>query len=153
MRQLIGGTLQPVLTRLITRCFGLIPSLVVAVAVGRPGIATLLVASQVVLSIVLPFVTFPLILLTSSKKIMMVRDDAQCTSTASSEDLSEDEESKKVHVSVATITETAPDLERASAKAVDYSNGKITVAIGAVIWIIIVAANVYAIVGLAMGED
>ena len=127
--------------------------MVVAVAVGRPGIATLLVASQVVLSIVLPFVTFPLILLTSSKKIMMVRDDAQCTSTASSEDLSEDEESKKVHVSVATITETAPDLERASAKAVDYSNGKITVAIGAVIWIIIVAANVYAIVGLAMGED
>ena len=83
----------------------------------------------------------------------MVRDDAQCTSTASSEDLSEDEESKKVHVSVTTITETAPDLERASAKAVDYSNGKITVAIGAVIWIIIVAANVYAIVGLAMGED
>ena len=54
---------------------------------------------------------------------------------------------------MATITETAPDLERASAKAVDYSNGKITVAIGAVIWIIIVAANVYAIVGLAMGED
>ena len=145
--------MQPVLTRLITRCFGLIPSLVVAVAVGRPGIATLLVASQVVLSIVLPFVTLPLILLTSSKQIMMVRDDAQCTSTASSEDLSEDEESKKVHVSVATITETAPDLERASAKAVDYSNGKITVAIGAVIWIIIVAANVYAIVGLAMGED
>ena len=96
----------------------------VAASLGRGGVSTLLVVSQVVLSIVLPFVTFPLILLTSSKKIMMVRDDAQCTSTASSEDLSEDEESKKVHVSVATITETAPDLERASAKAVDRSEGR-----------------------------
>lgn len=36
-----------------------------AIGVGRPGIDTLLVASQVVLSIVLPFVTLPLIWLTS----------------------------------------------------------------------------------------
>lgn len=52
---------------------GLIPSMVVAIAVGRAGIDSLLVASQVVLSIVLPFVAFPLIWLTSSKSIMRVR--------------------------------------------------------------------------------
>ncbi|TBU46166.1 natural resistance-associated macrophage protein [Dichomitus squalens] len=135
----IHWTTSPVLTRLLTRCFGLIPSLVVAVAVGRPGIATLLVASQVVLSIVLPFVTLPLILLTSSKRVMTVYDNAECTSTssASSEELSDDthKESK------------TEDL------GVDFSNGKITIAIGAVIWVIIVAANVYAIVGLAMGQE
>ena len=45
----------------------------VAIAVGRPGINTLLVASQVALSIVLPFVAFPLIWLTSSKSIMRVK--------------------------------------------------------------------------------
>lgn len=47
--------------------------MVVAIAVGRPGINALLVASQVALSVVLPFVTLPLILLTSSKAIMRVK--------------------------------------------------------------------------------
>ena len=46
--------------------------MVVAVSVGRPGIDTLLVISQVVLSIVLPFVMFPLIWLTSSSVVMRV---------------------------------------------------------------------------------
>ncbi len=43
---------------------------IVAVAVGQSGINTLLVASQVVLSVVLPFVAFPLIYLTSRKLVM-----------------------------------------------------------------------------------
>lgn len=47
--------------------------MVVAIAVGRPGISALLVASQVALSVVLPFVTLPLILLTSSKTIMRIK--------------------------------------------------------------------------------
>ncbi|KAJ3576131.1 hypothetical protein NP233_g623 [Leucocoprinus birnbaumii] len=64
---------SPFLRRLITRLISLVPSMVVAIAVGRDGIDTLLVASQVILSIVLPFVAFPLIYLTSSEKIMRVR--------------------------------------------------------------------------------
>jgi metal iron transporter len=45
----------------------------VAVAVGRDGIDNLLIISQIILSIVLPFVAFPLIYLTSSKVVMRVR--------------------------------------------------------------------------------
>jgi metal iron transporter len=56
---------------------GLVPSVTVAIAVGRPGINTLLVASQVALSVILPFVAFPLIFLTSSKSIMSVRRPRQ----------------------------------------------------------------------------
>ena len=67
---------QPFLRRIITRLIGLIPSVVVAIAVGRPGIDTLLVASQVALAIVLPFVAAPLIWLTSSKSVMSVRKPA-----------------------------------------------------------------------------
>jgi metal iron transporter len=37
----------------------MIPSIAVAVSVGREGLNTLLVASQVALSIILPFVVFP----------------------------------------------------------------------------------------------
>jgi metal iron transporter len=59
--------------RLLTRLLSLIPSVVVAVAVGPKGINTMLVASQVVLSVVLPFVIFPLVWLTSSRTVMRVR--------------------------------------------------------------------------------
>ena len=47
--------------------------MVVAVSVGRSGINTMLIASEVVLSIVLPFIIFPLIWLTSSRTVMLVR--------------------------------------------------------------------------------
>jgi metal iron transporter len=49
----------------------MVPAIAVAVAVGRDGIDSLLVASQVVLSIVLPFVIFPLVLICSSN-VMVV---------------------------------------------------------------------------------
>lgn len=45
--------------RLITRLISMVPSLAVAAGVGESGINTLLVASQVTLSLVLPFVMFP----------------------------------------------------------------------------------------------
>ncbi|KAH8120595.1 Nramp-domain-containing protein [Phellopilus nigrolimitatus] len=69
----IQWKVSPFLRRLLTRCLGLIPAMVVAVVVGRDGINTLLVISQVVLSIVLPFVVFPLVWLTSSPLVMRVR--------------------------------------------------------------------------------
>ena len=47
----------------------------VAIAVGRSGINTLLVLSQVVLAIVLPFIVFPLVWLTSARAVMSVRSD------------------------------------------------------------------------------
>ena len=47
--------------------------MVVAIAVGRSGVDALLVASQVALSIVLPFITFPLLYLTNSKEVMAVK--------------------------------------------------------------------------------
>lgn len=65
--------------RLVTRLVGLIPSAVVAATVGQQGIDTLLVASQVVLSIVLPFVVFPLVYLTSSGIVMRVVDGEEDT--------------------------------------------------------------------------
>ncbi|KAF8758971.1 Mn2 and Fe2 [Rhizoctonia solani] len=62
----IEWRISPLARRTITRLIGLVPSMVVAIAVGRQGIDALLVASQVALSIVLPFVIFPLVYLASS---------------------------------------------------------------------------------------
>ncbi|KAF8204314.1 putative transporter of the NRAMP family [Mycena galopus ATCC 62051] len=78
----LNWRVSPVVRRLLTRLIAVIPSVAVAVAVGRPGIDALLVVSQVILSIVLPFITFPLIFLTSSKTVMRVRKPDVLVSTA-----------------------------------------------------------------------
>ncbi|KAL2886733.1 Manganese transporter SMF1 [Ceratocystis lukuohia] len=62
----------PWLRRLITRSISVTPSIVIAAAVGRDGLNSALNASQVALSIILPFVTAPLVYFTCCNKFMMV---------------------------------------------------------------------------------
>lgn len=128
----IQWRVSPVIRRLLTRLIAIIPSMIVAVAVGRDGIDALLVASQVILSVVLPFITFPLLYCTSSKTIMRSRkcqDDGRQIAEA-----------------------RAGDVEN-SDQWVDYSNSKFTTAVGIAIWLVVVAANTYVLVSLAMGID
>ncbi|KAJ7789956.1 natural resistance-associated macrophage protein-domain-containing protein [Mycena olivaceomarginata] len=56
----LNWRVSPVVRRLLTRLIAVVPSLAVAVAVGRPGIDALLIASQVILAIVLPVHYTPL---------------------------------------------------------------------------------------------
>jgi metal iron transporter len=72
--QLTPSISQPIVRRIITRAISIIPSVVVAVAVGRSGVNQLLVASQVCLSVVLPFVVFPLVWICADKNVMTVRN-------------------------------------------------------------------------------
>jgi metal iron transporter len=65
-------TLPPVTRRLITRGLAIAPCLVVVTMAGREGLANVLNTSQVVLSVLLPVVSAPLIWFTSSKHIMRV---------------------------------------------------------------------------------
>lgn len=113
--------------------------MVVAIAVGKQGIDALLVASQVVLSIVLPFITFPLIYCTSSRAIMSVRKPR----SQSSGDVSQ----------TSMDTNATPALESAGDEMVDFSSGKIATTIGSAICLIVIAANMYVIVSLARGEE
>ena len=137
--------------RLFTRCLGLIPALVVASALGRNGIDTLLVASQVVLSIVLPFVVFPLLWITSSKSVMAVKKPRSRTSSPPPPQM---RQAARGDGADATATVDAADPEGQSEfEMVDFSNGKFAIAVGFTIWTVIVLANVYAIVGLAQGQS
>jgi manganese transport protein len=56
--------------RLLTRSIAIVPALVVTLLYGESGIAKLLLLSQVVLSLQLPFAMLPLIRFTSSREIM-----------------------------------------------------------------------------------
>jgi manganese transport protein len=61
---------KPWIRRLVTRGLAIVPALVVISASGGKNTVELLVVSQVVLSMQLPFAIFPLMLVTSSRKRM-----------------------------------------------------------------------------------
>jgi metal iron transporter len=116
----------PVLRRLIARAVSLVPGMVVAAVKGRDGVDALLVASQVVLAFVLPFVTLPLLLLTSSKEVMSVK--------------------KEVHAG-GVVGE-----EGNVGEMISFANGRISQAFGWIVWVVLVVANVYVLVELGRGE-
>ncbi|KAJ7269293.1 natural resistance-associated macrophage protein-domain-containing protein [Mycena haematopus] len=119
----LNWRVSPVVRRLLTRLLAVIPSVAVAAAVGRPGINALLVASQVILAIVLPFITFPLIYLTSSKTVMRVRKPD-------------------------TLGSTVDETEIFGDDTIDYSSGLVTTILGCAIWLVMLTANIYVIITL-----
>ena len=62
--------LAPWLRRLVTRLVAIVPAALVTIAYGESGTAKLLVLSQVVLSLQLPFAVVPLVMLTASRAKM-----------------------------------------------------------------------------------
>jgi manganese transport protein len=62
--------LPPWLRRLITRGLAIVPAVIVAALYGESGTARLLVLSQVVLSMQLPFAVIPLVQFTSDRAKM-----------------------------------------------------------------------------------
>ncbi|KAJ7255856.1 NRAMP family [Mycena haematopus] len=117
----LNWRVSPVVRRLFTRLLAVIPALAVAIAVGRPGINALLITSQVILAIVLPFITLPLIFLTSSKTFMRVR---------------------RPNAIASTVAETEDD------DMLDYSSGMATTILGCAIWLVMLTANIYVIATL-----
>ncbi|HJP81613.1 MAG TPA: Nramp family divalent metal transporter [Candidatus Saccharimonadales bacterium] len=64
--------MKPWVRRLMTRSMAIIPAVFVAILFGGSGLSHLLIVSQVVLSLQLPFAVLPLVYFTSSKKHMGV---------------------------------------------------------------------------------
>ena len=62
--------ISPWARRLLTRLVAIVPAVVVALIYGDAGIGKLLILSQVVLSLQLPFAVFPLIIFTTSRAKM-----------------------------------------------------------------------------------
>ncbi|HHW36518.1 MAG TPA: Nramp family divalent metal transporter [Bacillales bacterium] len=70
MEGFINLRISPWLRRLITRLLAVIPAFIVTWVAGSKGTGELLLWSQVVLSLALPFAVIPLVLFTSDKKKM-----------------------------------------------------------------------------------
>jgi manganese transport protein len=70
MEGFVNIRLRPWLRRLITRLVAIVPAVIVASLYGEQGTGKLLVLSQVILSLQLPFAVFPLVSFTSDRRKM-----------------------------------------------------------------------------------
>jgi manganese transport protein len=70
MEGFLSIRLRPWLRRLITRLVAIAPAVAVIAVAGERGAGSLLILSQVVLSLQLPFAVFPLLLFTSDRRRM-----------------------------------------------------------------------------------
>ncbi len=62
--------LRPWLRRLLTRLLAIVPAIIVVMLYGERGTGALLILSQVVLSLQLPFAVIPLVIFTSDRRVM-----------------------------------------------------------------------------------
>ncbi|KAE8540828.1 hypothetical protein D1P53_003192 [Cryptococcus gattii VGV] len=169
----INWKTSPLVRRLITRLLGVIPSAVVASAVGPSGLNTMLVASQVLLSIVLPTVVFPLVYLCSQHDIMTVQgpevESVEMESVNNDASLSGPSALVTTSPSLSPITlgddrmalgiegttvRVEPDQagDRPPRRSKSYVSPKWVTVLGYVLFVVIVLANVYVIVELGLGN-
>ncbi|KAK5943977.1 NRAMP-like transporter smf-3 [Knufia obscura] len=124
---MIRWRLRPWVRRLLTRSISIIPSIIIAAAVGKEGLNRTLTASQVALSVALPFVTTPLLYFTCKSSIMTVASDG---------------DGRRVD-----------DTEGNSAVGkVNMRNGWIVAILGSLIWLVLVVMNVALIVLAGLGK-
>ncbi|KAL2071625.1 hypothetical protein VTL71DRAFT_12860 [Oculimacula yallundae] len=127
-------TIRPFYRRLITRVVALIPGIIIAAVLGRDGVAAALNGANVVLSVALIFLTFPLIWYTNFNKYMMVE-----TESAASVDTFE------------VLDEG--DVERVEPESpkVSMANNWPTAIAGGIIWVIIAFMNIATLTLLGLG--
>lgn len=124
----INWKLKPWVTRLLTRSISIVPAILVAGTLGKPGLSAALVGSQVALSVILPFVTAPLIYYTCRNKYM--------------------------HVVTTTQTELTEDgSHEPRREVVNMRNHWLVAVVAGLIWIIIVVMNVANIVLTGLGVN
>lgn len=125
--------MPPVLRRIVTRTLAIVPCFVFLLLYGKAGLASVLNWSQVVLSLLLPFVLFPLIRFTNSKDVMRVRRSA--------------EPGIELHDML------GPAEGLLGGDYVDMSNGRTVCVISWAVWLLVVALNLYLVVGVVLGWD
>ena len=103
---------------------------------GGKGLNTMLVASQVVLSVVLPTVIFPLVYLCSRKDIMTVLGPEVEVETTP----------------VSTGNEERREDTNSARRAKSYMSPKLVTILGYLLTFIVLLANVYVFVQLGLGN-
>ena len=128
---MLNWTIKPWKRRLVTRSISITPSVIIAAAVGKVGLDRALVASQVVLSVILPFVATPLLYFTCKTQIMTVTRERN-----------EDENGRQDEGD-----------ENGRLQAVSMRNGWVVTILAVLIWLVLVIMNVALLVLVGLGKD
>ncbi len=142
----------PWIRRLVTRSIAIVPCIIIFFIVGESGVSKMLNLSQVVLSLLLPFVSAPLIFFTASKKIMRIPIASNVDSSSVNDDTQPLKDvTTRTYNSFSQLDEETS--ETIKEKYVDFSNSLLFSIIGGVIWAFISLLNIYLIIAIAMGKD
>lgn len=143
----LNWTVKPWVRRLITRSISITPSIIIAGAVGREGLSQALEASQVCLSIILPFVSAPLIWFTCRTSIMSVWTESEPRVSGNETGGSSDRPIVK-DGRQSQVDNDTPD----GGRMVVMRNNLLTSVVALVIWSIVVVMNVALLVLVGMGK-
>ncbi|AET40472.1 putative divalent metal ion transporter SMF3 Ecym_6074 [Eremothecium cymbalariae DBVPG len=144
----LNWNLEPWVTRLVTRMIAIVPCLVATLSMGEKGISNMLNLSQVVLSLILPIVSAPLVYFTSNRKIMTVVDYDESSSPEQTERIGS-EQTERMRSEPTENTSLVLNKRRS----VDYANSKWLTAVAFSIWAIIGSLNCYLVVSFLLGAD
>ena len=136
----LNWRMSPFLRRLVTRSIAILPGIVIAGATGQEGLAAALNGCNVVLSIVLIFITGPLIWYTSRHKYMTVAIDA--------DHRVEPLEAPEIPDANGDAEVQNPAIELGTKS---FANNWATTIVALLIWFIVTFMNVATIVFLGMG--
>jgi metal iron transporter len=144
-------TIKPWMRRLITRSISITPSIIIAGAVGREGLSAALQASQVCLSVILPFVSAPLIYFTCRSKIMSVWTEDRIVPPSTTNEKTD--EANKNSMATMQTTELGNRLgSGVTGGFVIMRNNWMMALCAFVIWLIVVVMNVAMLVLVGMGK-
>ncbi|CCK68926.1 divalent metal ion transporter SMF2 KNAG_0B04920 [Huiozyma naganishii CBS 8797] len=172
----LDWTVPPAIRRSLTRAVAITPCLILVLVAGRNGLSGALNASQVVLSLLLPFVSAPLIYFTSNKEVMRVQTnhhnncqqpprrstarkslDGDDENSFPLEDMTLTSSSSQVpHAPLQQEQEIAArDVsgDTALAEYKDMSNGTVTTVAAVLVWLLVSALNMYMLISFARGQD
>lgn len=157
---------SPLVRRLVTRTLGVIPAAAISATHAQKGISDLLIASQVAISIVLPFAIIPLAIFTSRRALMSISIPTKTGQLFPEEDVQPkakydamghvvpgiarlDTQLSEYHPSV------APEMKELqvtqAGRLHSFANHAIIVLFVVVLVLVILAANVYGIYQVATG--
>lgn len=140
----LNWSVAPWIRRLLTRSISITPSIIIAGAVGKPGFSAALNASQVALSVILPFVSAPLIYFTCRNKYMTVR-----TAEPALDDEADGlERTTWTHNRNSQSRDDCPQ----QGEVVKMRNHWIVSILAAAIWLVITVMNVALLVLLGLGK-
>ncbi|ORE05080.1 natural resistance-associated macrophage protein [Rhizopus microsporus var. microsporus] len=150
MSGFLGMTTRPWIRRIVTRLIAITPAMVAACVAGRSGLSNMLVASQVALSIQLPFAVVPLVYLTSRRSTMKL--DLRAVKDFFVQSSGQGEEEEERPSSDSSIEEKPNNRLTIDAlpEPLVYANGKVTKVISVLVALLLIGLNGYLVVSLFM---